>query len=75
MADNQGQTREEMVASLITKAWQDDNFKKELLSNPKAVIQRETGEEIPDDIQVNIVEETANQIYFVIPNGLSFKGI
>ena len=68
MADNQEQTRGKIVASLVAKAWQDDNFKQELISNPKAVIQRETGEEISNDIQVNIVEETPNQIYFVIPS-------
>ncbi|MEM7554361.1 MAG: NHLP leader peptide family RiPP precursor [Cyanobacteria bacterium P01_A01_bin.84] len=62
------QNREEFAASLITKAWQDENFKKELMSNPKAVIQRETGQEVPDGIKVTILEETPNQVYFVIPN-------
>ena len=68
MADNQGQSREEMVASLVTKAWQDDNFKNEFISNPKAVIERETGKEVPGDVQINVLEETPNQIYFVIPS-------
>ena len=68
MADNQGQSRAEFTASLVSKAWQDENFKNELMSNPKAVIQRETGKEVPANIQVTILEETPNQIYFVIPN-------
>ena len=68
MADNQGQSRAEFTATLVSKAWQDDNFKNELMSNPKAVIQRETGKEIPGNIQVTILEETPSQIYFVIPN-------
>lgn len=68
MPDNQGQTREQIIASLVAKAWQDDNFKNEFISNPKAVIQRETGKEVPGDVQINVLEETPNQIYFVIPN-------
>ncbi len=68
MPDNQGQTREQIIASLVAKAWQDDNFKNEFISNPKAVIQRETGKEIPADVQINVLEETPKQAYFVIPN-------
>ncbi|MEO1432950.1 MAG: NHLP leader peptide family RiPP precursor [Cyanobacteria bacterium J06633_8] len=67
MADNQGQSRAEFTASLVAKAWQDENFKNELMGNPKAVIQRESGKEIPDNVQVTILEENPNQIYFVIP--------
>jgi len=31
-------TREELQAKLIAKAWQDESFKQELLSNPTAVV-------------------------------------
>ena len=65
MADNQGQTRAEFIASLVSKAWQDENFKNELMSNPKAVIQRETGKQVPGNVEVTILEETPNQIYLI----------
>jgi hypothetical protein len=54
--------------SLIMRAWEDDNFKQTLLSNPKAAIAEAVGESLPDDIEVEILEETSNKVYFVIPN-------
>jgi hypothetical protein len=53
--------------SIVMRAWEDDNFKQSLMSNPKAAIAEATGETIPDDVEVEILQETANKVYFVIP--------
>jgi hypothetical protein len=60
-------TRFELEQKLIQRAWEDENFKQELLSNPKAVFARESGEEISKDIEIEVIQETANKVYLVLP--------
>ncbi|MDB9513744.1 NHLP leader peptide family RiPP precursor [Kamptonema animale CS-326] len=60
-------TREELQAKLIAKAWQDESFKQELLSNPTAVVAREMGLDNIPGINIQIVEETPTTYYLVLP--------
>ncbi|HLO48404.1 MAG TPA: NHLP leader peptide family RiPP precursor [Kamptonema sp.] len=60
-------TREELQAKLIAKAWQDESFKQELLSNPTAVVAREMGLDNIPGITIEIVEETPTTYYLVLP--------
>ena len=50
-----------------SKAMQDEAFKQALLANPKAVLSEELGQAIPDNVEVTVVEETADTRYLVIP--------
>ena len=62
--------REEMnkkMSKVIAKAWSDADFKARLLANPAETLQAE-GIEIPAGVKVNVVENTKEQFYFVIPN-------
>ncbi|NIK78620.1 hypothetical protein FHS15_003766 [Paenibacillus castaneae] len=52
---------------IIKKAWEDAEFKKQLLANPKAAVKEAFGIEVPDTIEVEVVEESANKFYFVLP--------
>jgi hypothetical protein len=61
-------TRFEFEQKLIDRALEDENFKQELLSNPKAVYARESGEEMPKDLEIEVIHETANKVYLVLPN-------
>ncbi|WP_414543909.1 NHLP leader peptide family RiPP precursor [Nostoc sp. CCY0012] len=61
-------TRFEVEQKLIQQAWEDDKFKQELLSNPKAVFARELGEELPNNLEIEVAQETENKVYLVIPN-------
>ena len=60
-------TREELQAKLIAKAWEDESFKQELLSNPTAVIAKEMGVDNIPGITIQIVEETPTTYYLVLP--------
>jgi Nitrile hydratase, alpha chain len=66
MSNNNGMTRKEIEEKIIAKAWQDNDFKQRLLSDPKHTLQEE-GISLPDSIEVRVVEENANALYFVIP--------
>ena len=59
--------REELETMLIEKAWKDEDFREELLANPRRVIARETGTALPDNITIKIVQEDPNTRYLVIP--------
>ena len=61
-------TRFEFEQKLIERALEDENFKQELLSNPKAVYARESGEEMPKDLEIEVIQETPNKVYLVLPN-------
>ncbi len=67
MAEERIKGREEALASVIAKAWKDDKFKKDLISNPKAVISKEFGVQIPDNVNVKVLEENANNLYIILP--------
>jgi hypothetical protein len=65
---DQLETRNELEHQIILKSLEDDGFKQELMSNPKAALSRELGVQgLPDSLQINVVEETPNNIYVVLP--------
>ena len=59
--------RAELEQKLIEKAWKDETFKQELIGNPKAVISQESGLQIPENLEIEVLQETANKAYFVLP--------
>ncbi|MEM7593393.1 MAG: NHLP leader peptide family RiPP precursor [Cyanobacteria bacterium P01_A01_bin.83] len=65
--NQQPQTRREIEARIIAKAWKDESYKQELLSNPKAIFEREFGVELPEEVSVQVLEENATTLNFVLP--------
>ena len=63
----QPQTRRDIEAQIIAKAWKDDAYKQELLSNSKGVIEREFNVQLPEQINVQVMEENPTSLYFVVP--------
>ena len=61
------ETRKDFEMRLIAKAWTDEAFRQQLLSNPKAVVEQEFGEQLPEGINVEIIQEPANTLYIVLP--------
>lgn len=60
-------TYEILQEQIIQKAWEDSEFKKQLIEHPKAALKEAFGIEIPDSIELEALEETAGHYYFVIP--------
>ena len=52
---------------LIAKAMKDEAFRKNLLENPKAAIEEETGIKLPESINLKVVEENPSNFYLVLP--------
>ena len=59
--------RAQMERRLIERSLQDDVFRQQLLADPKAIIEREIGRQLPEEVRVVAMEETADTIYLVLP--------
>jgi hypothetical protein len=55
------------LQELIAKAWEDEAFKQELLSNPKAAIEEALGVSLPEGIEVYVHEQTPTAVHLVLP--------
>ena len=63
----QPQTRKDIEARIIAKAWKDEAYKQKLISNPKAVFEQEFNIQFPAEIKVEVKEENLTSLYFVLP--------
>ena len=59
-------TREELEKEIIKKAQSDKDFKKALVDNPKGTLGK-LGVQVPENVEVKVVEESANVVYLVLP--------
>lgn len=66
-------TRRDVDQEIANKAASDPKFRKQFLSNPKAVLS-EMGYDVRDSIKVNVVEEDASNVYVVLPKAKGAAG-
>jgi hypothetical protein len=70
MMDQQRQTLlddKNKNVELILRAWTDPDFKRFLTNEPKLAIQHVTGEDFEIDAEIEVLEETPDQIFIVLP--------
>jgi hypothetical protein len=67
MTEEKIATREEKLAPLIGRALGDAAFRKRLVESPKAVIAEEFGVELPDELKVEVLQESVSKLYIVLP--------
>lgn len=54
-------------AQVIQKAWEDPQFLELLKTNPKEALQEAMGISFPEHVKLKTVEESADELYLVIP--------
>ena len=54
-------------SALIQKLWKDPKFKEEFLKDPKKHLGEAYGAKLPDDIKIEVLQETKGKHYFVLP--------
>ena len=54
------------LADLIAACWKDEALKQRFMSDPKAVL-AEYGMDVPDGMDVNVVENTDNTVHITMP--------
>ena len=55
--------RKEVEKRLILRAWEDEAFRQRLIGDPKAVLAETYGAELPDSIDVRVMEEDMQTLY------------
>ncbi len=55
------------IQEIISRAWEDENFKRVLLEHPKETIEKELGIKLPPEIEIFIHEQTPTQIHLILP--------
>jgi hypothetical protein len=62
--------------ALITRAWEDTAFREALIEDPREVM-TELGVNLPSNLKVKVLEETADTVFFVLPKkpeyGIAFE--
>lgn len=59
--------RRQGEVSIIARFWQDQAFRRSLLSNPKATIEQEFGFQFSEDVTVQVLEALPNVLYIRLP--------
>ena len=65
---SEGTGRAEMERRLDREEPTGRAFRQRLLEDPKAAVEDELGTQLPEDVRVQAVEETADTIYLVLPS-------
>jgi hypothetical protein len=65
-------SREELEQHVRTRAWKDDTFRQEFLTNPKAILERDYAQyfpegKIPLELSIKVIEEEEQDLCFVLP--------
>jgi Nitrile hydratase, alpha chain len=60
-------SRHELESRIIARAWKDREFRERLLSDPKGVLENESGQKIAPDLKVLALKENADVLYLVLP--------
>jgi nitrile hydratase alpha subunit len=63
-----GGGRAEMERRLVQRSIEDESFRQRLLEYPRAAVEEELGTQLPESIEVRVVEERADTIYLVFPS-------
>jgi nitrile hydratase alpha subunit len=71
MAEQAGGSRRDIELRLIEKSFRDEAFRQQLLREPKSAVEQELGTQLPEGIQVRVVQETAETLYLVLPTASS----
>jgi len=58
---------DDLNARVIAKAWKDEAFRQELLKDPKGALEREFKLEFPENVTIDVLQETSNKVYMVLP--------
>jgi hypothetical protein len=69
MATNQGRNKQaqQQIDHVLSKAAGDAAFRQQLLSDPKGTLGRELGAQIPANIKILVLEDSADRVHLVLP--------
>ena len=57
----------EYIDKLIARAQRDEDFRAKLVSDPGSAVSEELGVEIPEGLNVRVIEEATDEVVLVLP--------
>jgi len=60
--------RKSFEADLVERALKDDCFRKALISDPKAALEKEWGVHLPEGLNVHVHQESRTDLHVVLPS-------
>ncbi|MEH1874340.1 NHLP leader peptide family RiPP precursor [Nostoc sp.] len=60
-----------IVADVITKAWDDSQYKSMFIAEPKRILREAGVDNIPETIEIQVLENTSQRQYIVFPQEVS----
>jgi hypothetical protein len=66
-------SRKDIRDALVRAALKDEEFRESLIANPKLAIERALGTTLPDNLEVELLQETENLMYIVLPKQIPAK--
>ena len=68
MSETAAPNRRDLEAKIVARAWADEGFRARLKADPRAAVAEETGVTVPESIALEVLEETPEKAYLVIPS-------
>ncbi|MCF4965704.1 NHLP leader peptide family RiPP precursor [Nostoc sp. CMAA1605] len=65
--NSESSNTESLEERMVAKAVENSAYRQRLLSNPKAVLEEELGSELPQDVSFEVLQQSPQQIYLVLP--------
>jgi Nitrile hydratase, alpha chain len=59
--------RRDLEDKIVARAWADEGFRERLKADPHGAVAEETGITVPESIKIEVLEETPEKGYLVIP--------
>jgi Nitrile hydratase, alpha chain len=69
-----GISRAEFERRLIQRSMEDEDFRQRLLDDPKETVEQELGRQLPERVEVRVVQESQDTIYLVLPRASALGG-
>jgi len=66
MDEGKSRERQKKWAKIVAKVWADEDYKRRLLDDPASVLKAE-GVDMPEGLEIKIVEAPEKQALFVLP--------
>jgi len=60
-------TKHDLEVALVEKCWKDPEFKKQILADPKGMLERHLGTKLPGALKIFVHEENAEALHFSLP--------
>ena len=67
MSEAAAPARHELEAQIVARAWADESFRDRLRADPHGAVAEVTGVEVPESFTIDVLEETPEKGYLVIP--------